>query len=473
MSLSFTVLYQNVPRKVTCPNVATVDKLASLALEKFKLPSTSRGILYHSGKKLDGLTPLRYTSLVNNAKLLLSVESAPTEIQLKVLGNIHGQSFTKLVKTKPDVPLRELIRYVTAPEAGEIAWETNVVRISVLHTAFDSTLPDFDVRTVSDLIGTSSSAAMRLVVEDLQSSVQKKEAQTTQLSAMRKLEEYKRAKNLEASQAAKQEAEKSKPLVPDNSTKLGSRPTQFGKNSESFKEPQNLPSESPESASEPPHPVSSPEPPKAEPPAPEELPKEDLQPPEDTLYIALETKQGYTNPEEDYNPTLPQIEKYYNMLRSMQRKPATKTHRAISNYTVRIRFPDRTFLDLHMSNDAKLGQLVKKVELYIASDHIDSYTLRSGSPPFKKLAINFSENNAKLTGHPEFQEERVLLIWELTRPAPYLKDGVHTKDLNDMPEMVVDHGRAELEPDSEEAVKSGPSKKASKLGKGLPKWFRP
>ncbi|KAF8002315.1 hypothetical protein HF325_003280 [Metschnikowia pulcherrima] len=205
---------------------------------------------------------------------------------------------------------------------------------------------------------------------------------------------------------------------------------------------------------------------------------------EDTLYVPLKSTSGtYENPDADYELTSNQAEKYYKILKSMQGKPAKKFAKKPSKYTIRIRFPDRALLDLHFEDPAtKLGQLLRKLDSYLLEKHINSYHLKSGLPPFEEIQFGFGANNTSLCDHPHFQQEKILLIWESqsVSAGPYLKQYLLRKDVSELPTVVLESHRGDLEADEESskgirstADSRSADGKSKARAKGMPKWFRP
>ena len=192
----------------------------------------------------------------------------------------------------------------------------------------------------------------------------------------------------------------------------------------------------------------------------------------------------YENPEDDYNMTTAQAETYLNIIKSMQTRPKKKNEaKSPTHYAIRLRFPDRSLVQLHIEDPStKLGQLMKKIDSYIDPKFINSYRIKNGTPPFREIKFGFQENGTALSKHPDFQQEKMLLIWEPSsshQPGPYLAQGVNTKDVSQLSTVMLETHRGELEEDTLATGKSvkGTSdekpKLKTKLNKSMPKWFRP
>lgn len=189
MSLSFSIAYNNVSKKVTCSRTNTVNQLASLAIAKFNLPSSVHGSLLHNGKKLDGLLPLRLTNLVNNAKLSLEVSTSLRPVTLKVVGSVLGERKQKIIKTKTDSSLEELLD-TFAKETGT-KYEGLYVQISMLDARIDNGSTDFKETQLGSILGSADNAVLRITIESHETQTQREKLQAKQTELRRQLEEHK------------------------------------------------------------------------------------------------------------------------------------------------------------------------------------------------------------------------------------------------------------------------------------------
>ncbi|QEL62626.1 hypothetical protein CJJ09_004805 [Candidozyma auris] len=459
MSLSFSIAYNNVSKKVTCSRTNTVNQLASLAIAKFNLPSSVHGCLLYNGKKLDGLLPLRLTNLVNNAKLSLEVSTLSRPVTLKVVGSVLGESKQKIIKTKTDSSLEELLD-TFAKETGT-KYEGLYVQIN---------------------------------------SERKIQAKQTELR--RQLEEHKRQARLlekrlkeEAGQTEQESQAETKQIESATGEQVDDENSSPQSESDSFvnvvEKDAGVEDESQEmDTSEPP--ISPPSPTATPDPSlsgvsiatyePESFQVKQID--QDTVFVPQGRSQHYENPDSDYNLTVAQAEKYYSIIKSMQtnKRQAPKDVIPPSSYKIRIRFPDRALLDIRIDESSmKLGQLLKKVDGYVHERHINSYRLRNGVPPFEEIAVGFQENNKELKHHKFFQNERIMLIWESTEKSakgPFLKSTVNTRSIEEMPTVQLETNRGQLaDEEAEKRRHSGSeasaSNKSEKKKHGLPKWFKP
>lgn len=502
MSFNCSVSYQNATKKVTCPKTVTVNHLVSLSLEKFKLPPDTRGVLLSGGKKLDGLLPLRLTNLVNNARLTLeTVSAAGSSATLKVAATVNLETISKIVKMETNQTVADLLSKFMQEAGKSDDWRDQSVQLSVFQSSINNDSTDFSTTTIGSLIGSASNAVLRVVIESSSNRKQREELHEEQRLARQRMQEEKRRARLQAKQEAElrppQEAESTARAhetevneakneaevtrLPEEVPGLVQRESDLGNSLQDLRA-ERVKQQNPEHT-EGRQLVAEQEISTAE--GRRELSTENWQMPvehEDTLYVPQERAQIYDNPEDDYNLTTAQAERYFNMIRGMQTNRKTKKEAVVpQKYTIRVRFPDRALLDLHLENlNVKLGQFLKKLDTYIHANHINTYKLRTGQPPFEEVAVGFVANDTLLKDHPQFQLEKLLLIWESTQSnarGPFVKDGLVPKDVSELPTVVLENNRAHLEDDL--APRSTPMNRASVPAnretpktKGLPKWFR-
>lgn len=504
MSLSFSVAHNKITKKVTCPRTSTVNQLASLATAKFGLPSSTNGTLLHSGKKLDGLLPLRLTNLVNNAKLELQVCSELRPVTVKIIASVLGELKQKIVKTKTDSSVQQLLEAFAA-ESGVVFGE-NRVQLSVLDARIDNGSTDFASTTLGSIIGSADNAVVRLTVENKDAQSKREKLQAEQRELRQQLEEHKRqARLLEKKlredsqetdvQAAKEEskegtedAETKKDDLeePETETRLETEDVDMDlatserqEPTQEVEEPKNIVSSGHEEPSS--HTLKESES-VSETPSEESFKVQHYK--EDTVYIPKNRSQHYENPDSDYNLTVAQAEKYYGIIKSMQqnKKHQPKDIAPPKAYIIRVRFPDRALLDLQIEDSSmKFGQLLKKLDSFVHEQHINTYKLKNSVPPFEEISMGFDANNTELKHHKSFQDERILLIWESTQKSakgPFLKLDVNTRSIDDMPTLQLETHRGQLGDEEEKRRKSHSEPSQSnhpekKKKNGMPKWFKP
>lgn len=482
MSYTFSVTHNNLTKKVSCPTSSTVNKLVSISIEKFKLPTTTNACLSYKGKKLDGMLSLRLANLINNAKLDLIMIELTDSVNLRVNGMCLNHQLSKIIRVSPTISLASLVSRFLQECGVDIDWRNHNVKLSAMQNGIDNKSSDFDAVTVGSLVGTSSSASLRLVIEDAADAKRVQEAQLEQQKLRARLEQEKAEARLNAAKISK---DMETPLNNQDVTTTDSAGTpEEDKNAkDTYKTPENKMESSPNTIDAvnelltAPQPVYEPEILSGEQ-ATSWLPSREIQ---DTLYNPRGQIDLYENPNEDYNVTTHHAETYLKSLQAMQRPSKKHLHIQPSRYTIRVRFPDRKFLDLVMEDSsAALGQLFKKLDSYVHPNFINSYVLRNGCPPFNEIEMGFSQNNTPLKDHPQFQDERVLLVWETVAKltsGPYLKEDLLAKDITEMPTVALESNRNNLQGEEPTAraktVHATVNKATDKKKPGIPKWFRP
>lgn len=505
MSLTFSIAHNQITKKVSCPRSNTVNQLASLAIAKFGLPLSANGTLLHSGKKLDGLLPLRLTNLVNNAKLVLEVSSALRPVTVKVVASVLGELKQKIIKTQTDSTVQQLLDTFSADSGAQIG--DHRVQLSVLDARIENGSTDFTSTLLGSILGSANNAVIRLTVESKDAHSKREKLQAEQRELRQQLEEHKRQARLlekrlkeEAQETEKKEEPKEEeevePELKDEKAELKDE------EAEAIEEPvvQDSIAENPgkDVDMDVDEPQSKPEEINAldtkqeasallndsfpQTPSDESFKVQHFK--EDTVYIPLNRSQHYENPDNDYNLTVSQAEKYYGIIKSMQQNKKQQPKEVVppKAYIIRVRFPDRALLDLQIEDSSmKLGQLLKKLDSFVHEKHINTYRLKNGVPPFEEIAMGFDANNKELKHHKSFQDERIMLIWESTDKSakgPYLKLDVNTRNIDDLPTLQLESHRGQLGDEEEKRRKSilelNQSKQPEKKKKnGLPKWFKP
>ncbi|OBA20459.1 hypothetical protein METBIDRAFT_44199 [Metschnikowia bicuspidata var. bicuspidata NRRL YB-4993] len=513
MSYTFSVAYQNSVKKVTCRPTASVNQLVALLLDKFKLAPTTNGTLAHGSRTLDGLTPVRLAGLVNNATLILKTALGPYEAALKLVGSVDGVPVAQILKVQSDATLPQLVTQLLGSLGAGAGPGDRRVELGAMRLVVRSLQPEFAAMTVGALVGFSPNAVVRVAIGDETAAAQ------TAGPARRqgRPDEGARTPEPGAASARGNAAVLASAHENADSTgqhhqgpgagRLGAVDLQGGRGHQTalppgIREPLKAPQrqettpELPLRGLSPGASLATADRQRARPAAfaaaqtqitpaaPESaevwaLPVETS----DTVYEPVSSTAPYENPAEDYELTSKQAEKYYQMLRAMQGRPAArKKATRPARYTIRIRFPDRTLLDLHFEDPGtKLGQLLKKLDSYLLPPHSHNYRLRNGLPPCEPVAVGFDANNTALHHHPLFQLEKILLIWESRDPAPgpYLKPELQRKDVSELPTVVLDTHRGNLEAEDETTggVKNTFGREGKETAKpkktGMPKWFRP
>lgn len=484
-----------------------MNQLASLAIAKFGLPLSANGTLLHSGKKLDGLLPLRLTNLVNNAKLVLEVSSALRSVTVKVVASILGELKQKIIKTQTDSTVQQLLDTFAVESGAQIG--DHRVQLSVLDARIENGTTDFTSTLLGSLLGSANNAVIRLTVESKDAHSKREKLQAEQRELRQQLEEHKRQARLlekrlkEESQETDPQEEPKEEEEVEQETELRDEKPEKANVIEEFAgqdsiDTEDLGKDVNMDVDEAQEPLSKPEEinaldTKQEVSAllndsiPQTRSDESFKVQhynEDTVYIPLNRSQHYENPDNDYNLTVAQAEKYYGIIKSMQqnKRQQPKEVAPPKAYIIRVRFPDRALLDLRIEDSSmKLGQLLKKLDSFVHEKHINTYRLKNGVPPFEEIAMGFDANKKELKHHKNFQDERIMLIWESsdkTTKGPYLKLDVNTRNIDDLPTLQLESHRGQLGDEEEKRRKSilqlSQSRQPEKKKKnGLPKWFKP
>lgn len=443
------------------------------------MPPGTNGELSSSGKKLDGLLPIRLSNLMNNAKLTLTTTRTHSVVTLKVIALILDESVTKILKVSSQTSANLLVEQFLQSAAIVVDVSEKRVQLSVLQAVVDSISVNFDEINVGTLVGSTSNAVVRMVVEEKGNQLKREKMQEEQQKLRHEIEDQKRHTRELEKQLRENEPERAKQEdinMEDTEQEGGvleekTLPVENGfvENSEAKSFVENS-THIPQAAPNVPTTVQTP----ATQPAAPVIPLEK----EDTVYLPQKSSKLYENPEDDYNMTMAQAETYYGIIKSMQKgRKIKKESKKPSKYVIRVRFPDRSLLDLVVDDSSlKLGQLLKRLDGYLEERYINTYKIKNGHPPFTEVAVGFSENNTALSDHPDFQLEKLLLIWETTTisSGPYLKQGIHTKDLSELPVNVLESQRGQLEEEIERGTpKQVNREQQPKKSKGLPKWFKP
>lgn len=500
MSYTFSVSHQNITKKVSCTANTSINRLVELSIEKLKLPGSTNACLSHKGKKLDGMISIRLTNLLNNAKLeLLKVEQVDS-VNLRINGTYLDKTFGKIVRVNPSISVTALVsKYLQ--ECGETAsWNDYYVEISALQNRINNLTSNFDDILVASLVGGAENASLRLSIEDPTEKMNKQKAQLEESESRKALERQRyetelalKEKNANSANSANFANTVNATTISDyisDSNLLETASSSLGGNSKILDDildnsiKKDLLSDLLGSPKEilahiellPVTKVSSEEEPVISSDSSWQPPKET----EDTLYTPRSHINYYENPEDDYNVTTHHAETYLKSLQAMQ-KPKRKIIASVpSRYTIRIRFPDRQLLDILMEDSSvPLGKLFKKLDGYVHPKFRNSYILKNGSPPFEKIQMGFSRNNIALKDHPQFQQEKLLLVWEPAAklvPGPYLNQELQAKDLSEMPTVALESNRQNLvdDPVANKTVMAHKIEKAKpEKRNGVPKWFRP
>mmetsp|Transcript_4181 Transcript_4181/g.4599 ORF Transcript_4181/g.4599 Transcript_4181/m.4599 type:complete len:500 (-) Transcript_4181:157-1656(-) len=496
LTLSFSISYNNTSKKVTCGKSQSVNQLVQTALEKFKIGG-QHGELFHNGKKLDSSLPIRLTNLVNNSKLVLNVsdESKEKIVNIKLAINAKNEIKSFILKTSNIRSLMEILEEFEKNNNCDIRGGGEF-ELNVLNSKISSGSEEMK-SSLKSIIGSDvSSLVMRLAY--LQANSNAEEQQKINEIQMQRMREYQRQERekKEIEQRSREEAARHEVarqvLEQQHQQQSHEVPTTDNETSQVSESLNNLTKRELDRSEV------------AKSNASETATTDDISTPEgsdqaslgpieqkDTLYIPSQFS-TYENPDDDYEMTVDQAQKYHKMIINSSKKPAApKPKSKPSKYSIRIKFPDRLMLQLEMSDPTvKLGQLLKKIDDYLVPEFQNNYNLKIGYPPFSKIPISLTHNNTPLEDSPFFQEEKIVLIWESLAPhvnGPYIVENdfasENIKRINELPEIKLETNRSNLpaDPSSRSTVPSVPfsgnsqnsEKSSANTSKKVPKWFKP
>ncbi|RCK54378.1 hypothetical protein Cantr_04579 [Candida viswanathii] len=472
-TINFNITYgRQLPKKVTIAKASTINQLATEALAVFKIdPDSYSGKLYHNDKLLDGTLPIRLTNLLNNSKLVLKVvqrssTSSPNRgINVKFMSDL-GSSVKKVSN---GLKLIDVVK-----EFGGDVSKPSTLRILELNIESEK----YDKISLDTIVGDSNNVVIRLNYRKNDSA----EVERKQQEAIRAHLELERSRIQKEEQARLAELEKQARLKESEQREVGETNDAKSDKDVEMKEPEEQREEQPK------------------PPVKEEIAqdsnhytfKEEELNDTPQLYVPSKTPlKSYNNPDEDYEVTLNQVKAYQNMIRNSGRRksPKDKTVQALpKKYQIRVKFPDGTILQINFIENVeqvKFGNLIKKIDELLLPQFINGYNLKNSVPPFTTIDMNFTTNNEYLHKLPDFQEERIMLIWELQKKdlnvhGPYVKNSqLSIKQSDQLPERVLESHRGELPDDehhtkpqkkSEEGQSDGDGKSSKKPK--VPKWFK-
>lgn len=491
-TITFNVSYNNITKKITVPKPSTINQVSEICLVKFAISKPDVvGVLYSNNKILEGSLPIRLTTLSNNSKLKLELKagSGKKEVAFKFTINADLVPKTVMSKINADRTLAQLITYVEEIESIKLNLEGKDSQLVIMNSIYPSGV--YKTTKLSSLGQSSLAIRMNYLLSEAEKASRAEEQQNivkVQLERQKQrnegirlgkereeveriekeLEEERLAYLKEAgveeevkseiSEGNKEPLETKKGITETIMDKVTTVPSK-AKQITSTKEIDTIMTDYSEALTESP-----------------------------SLYLPSDSTPTYENPDEDYNMTVAQAQTYRNLItKSGKQTPITSEPVLPQKYLFRIKFPDRSILQVNFiseANTVKLGQLIKKIDDLILERFVGKYNLKLSYPPFKKIEFSFSENNSFLHLLDDFQSERLSLIWELkggvaVEQGPYIKtESIDIKSSSELPEVLLESHRSELP--AEEAVRviedipvakvnREPKKKAAK---GVPKWFR-
>lgn len=485
LSITLHISFNNVTKKLTYSKTQTINEVLRDCTTKFKIPG-SAGELRYNGKKLDDSLPIRLTNLINNSKVVFEKTNDKLEkdVNLKIVWNYKSEVKTFVEKFKNTLTPREIIQAIEKKHNIEIE-KNGAFEINILDRRMRSDLNDF-MKALVEVVGplaTSMVARINYITNGKTEEQDKiNELQKNQMSQYQaRLREEAHRKELAEKEKIAKEAEQAnnatistdnqtaEPVVPESRLsdkssihrELDQLVHQENKTQKDLDEDNSAVNNASNMEVE-----------------------EDAK---DTIYIPSSFK-TYENPDTDYNMTVDQAKKYHKLVVNSRMRPKPSTEkRKPTKYLIRIRFPDRNILQLNIA-DARtsLGQLCKRIDEHLIPQYQRNYNLKIAHPPFSLIPLSLSTNLTPLQELPQFQDEKLTLIWEPLEKAsgPFLERAdIEIKESNRLPELVLEQNRNSL-PESSvlHADAAVPTSLHNALGNRslsslsakskFPKWFR-
>ncbi|KAK7681195.1 hypothetical protein QCA50_015811 [Cerrena zonata] len=502
-SIVLNVSLNNVGKKVSVTKSTTVNQLVQEALKKFGLDAGEypKAMVYSNGKKIDNLLPIRLTNLINNSKLKLETgpkgDSAgtPKVISLKcIINETNGGSSTKIIKIDNGKTVLDLVNEL---DAGLLEYDAGVydLVVVVMDYKLSQSKNELGVK-LNSLLGDVSSLVVRIGFAQRDNSDLVKEQQ--KIVGMQ-LEQQRKRQALEAERDAQREVERKAAQAERDNKRVEEEADRNEKVEGERKEKvEGERKEKVEGEADRKEKFERERKEKAEREERKATPKDSVRPviaqreanaasTTPQLFKASNRSKTYENPDEDYEMTIGQAQKYQQIIANSAKPKKTKQIKSLPEaYTIRVKFPNQSILQFHFENGEtiKFGQILKKIDELLLSKFINNYTLKLGYPPFTRLGQTFKDNSTKLHDMSDFQiNSQITLIWEYNQPidssAQFLKeDQLTISDSSHLPEMVLENNRANLDDEAETPPPTGnPNKitnqvKKDAKGNKLPKWFR-
>lgn len=479
MSIAFNVSFNNTSKKLSISKMLSIGDLVSQCCDKFAIAG---GELFYNNKKLDASLPIRFSSLINNCKLVLKEK----QLQEKVISiKIHYPGGTAIKKLSNTIALSALV--------AELLLEVDNLAMGYMSKTI--VVKDNIEKRLSDIVGDADNLVLRFnVVKDTaeeQRKIVEQQVQEQKAREMKKREREEQEREERLAQEKKQReleagedgmdvdsAESSVEPVPGTETTRGETKVETNIETSVVLDPvvkdDTLNSRSLDSTfADSTRKLSQ----QVDREMMSNIDVSDKQ--EDIIYEPSDTKH-YENPDEDYEFTANHAKLYQNSIRYKLPKKTGPVEKKEAIYKIRIKFPNNYILEIQINNTQKFGELIKKIDSHLTEDFKSNYNLKLSYPPFKKFEISFALNGEKLIDIAEFSSQ-LLLIFESKIPAKgteYLNNQENHKKFSEMPEVQLEENRSSL-PDEQSASRPTPqshtsstSSTTSKTGNKTPRWLK-
>lgn len=461
MSATFNVVYLGVSKRVETKKSDTVHQLIQECLKKHKVAAGMNGELQYNGKRLDSLLSIRLTNLANNSRLTLSVSKAntseTTSVNIKIMVSFpDGASHTFMQSVQNSILLVDLIQQIESSDNVKLQEVPGYqMKLSILNTHLSSLDERFSTASLRSIIGSGVKSLVIRISYSLTNN--QKAIQEQQQIVKKQLEEQLRwnaKREAERAEVEKQEKEKQQALQPQTSQAREYENEGLGIiNHTSGSDPAtvstSIPAPSRSAASTKPYQLPTVDTSNSK----QSQIQPSTKPKSASYFLPSDKHEFYENDEDDYNMTVSQAQKYHKLVQDSAAKKVPKQRRKPLSYSVRVKFPDRSLLQLNFAADSKLGQLVKELDRYVLPPYKNKFNLKMAYPPFKTLVFSFLANNTRLDEHEEFgTNENIVLLWEVadttTASGPFIDTKlVAPKQYSELPEIQLEAHRGQLPDD--------------------------
>lgn len=488
--MSFQITHSFKTHKISCVPNSSVGSLIELARAKFKIGKDVNVDLIYREKPLDPLLPLRFASLPNNAKLTLKInasQAAISEKEVTIRLTIQGKEglLSYISKVLNSKTVDEFIKQVELAQSVTLIDESRFGRaqLRILNSKIDES--EFGNNTIVSLVGTGSSVSGSLSYfresDDLKRKLEQDRVLRLQVEQQIARDKAKRDKILENILGNEINNEKE-----DDNMEID-RPEEVKDEEKSVPEKalENIPETRVESTF-----TDKSKEEKEEEVTEVETQRETFAPiveaPGTKIFLPTNsTSQIYDHSEDTYKMTLAQAEIYHKLIKNSMEPPKPKSTneppKIPIEYQVRIKFPDRSTLQLQLINETgagiKFGILLKKLDEIVLPEFRNKYFLKFGFPPFNSIPFSFKNNDTFLhilkinKNANDIFTERTTLIWELepgnNSRGPFIDSTANSEirvtTNNERPEIQLESHRGDLPDDSTKKVETK---------KGVPKWLK-
>lgn len=454
LTLALKITYNKTTKTIHCKSSLTINQLVELSLESFNINKSFSGDLVHNGKIVDKSLPLRWSNFTNNTRLELKAYELKEDLQVSVKLVVSDNKETKsyISKVSNSLSIKSIIHKFEEIHGIQLIQEGRPFEILMMRNRIMYDDKQIEKRLVDILGNQGNSVQMRLtyISRSFNNTQEQQEINEIQKKSIREFH----IKKKEESETLQQEEEQ-KEMKNQEETKLKS--TEKEKEAESIKKEEISQENETSKAGAISHArgeeeskTDYPETTSGESLIAREQEKEKEPMRKDTLYEPS-TYPRYENPDSDYDMTVDQARKYHKLIRDSSRPNKPKPKLIPKRYSIRVKFPDRNILQIELENSqVTMNHFISKLNSHLLDQSVP-YNLRIGYPPFSKISLLLEDNGKAMLSWPEFQDEKLLLIWEPTISVkhPYINteslENANIKKFEDIPEVRLDSSQLLLD----------------------------